>query len=172
MKMEHERKWRVPTGNVRNEWERWSLLGDLYLPSRDDGPPLRLRQAYEVSDSDARWLAHLRDMTVAGTWLAGRGGEVVFKRGEGLSREEHVWPFPIHLRFNPQGVKLRAEGQTPQGLLSLDRYLLPRISDFEILELEGELDAVKAWSPPQEWQAVEVTGDKAYGNRALIGGPS
>lgn len=165
MKMEHERKWRVPFGRVKVR-RRWVLIGDLYLPEPAGGPALRLRKELDVSAAEALEL----NGDEANEWLRGADGVIVAKLGEGLSRAEYIWPFDATLAFNPQGLKLRAEADTPAGVLSVDRYLRPRIASFEILELEGELDAVKAWTPPEDWEAVEVTGDKAYGNERLMSG--
>lgn len=187
MHIEHERKWKVPFGLV--ELDRFDLhvIGDTYLDSASE-PALRLRKMMSFTDSEPRprgWSSgparawsraqpRPEDANAHLFWAMGKVEhgllEVTLKRGSGISRQELTWRGGGVNLVRPQGLKIRRATRTPCGVLSVDRYLVPEIRIFEILELEGELDAVRAYEPPPEWRAEEVTGAAGYGNRALTGG--
>lgn len=187
MKMEHERKWKVPFGLVELPLFDLHIIGDAYLASPTE-PVLRMRKMMSFTDSEPRPRGWGTDPARAWSraqprpeegnvhllWALGKVEhgllEVTLKRGSGVSRQELTWRGGGVNLVRPQGLKIRRAVALPQGVLSVDRYLTPEILIFEILELEGELEAVKAYEPPPEWRAEEVTGVAEYSNRALLRG--
>lgn len=186
MHIEHERKWRVPYGVVELDLFELHIIGDTYLTSPTE-PVLRMRKMMSFTASEPRprgwgtgpdraW-ARVQPRPEENDhlfWALGKVEhgllEVTLKRGSGLSRQELTWRGGGINLVRPQGLKVRRAMRIQGGMLSVDRYLVPEILGFEIVELEGELDDVKAYEPPPEWQAEEVTGVAAYSNQRLIEG--
>jgi CYTH domain-containing protein len=148
--MEIERKFWIKSKDIF-VYNRSSIIKQYYINKPDDFYEIRLR--YYV-DENRYYLEFKSPGDMIREEFGTKITEEQFKElAKGVKPENHI----IKLRYYLEG----------EGCF-FDEYQ-DDLKGLQILEVEGDEEYVKNYKPNEEWEYVEVTYDRRFKNRNLVG---